>query len=181
MPRSPRLDAAGRFFARLDRFVCECPRCGHLIHAYFDQPAGSVRKDLRQGIPLRGRERTYNPLTSRLTCPACRKTWAAGLLLYPVARRKAARQPADQKPTEAQLLQLRQYAGGFLAAQVIAGNDAVNVAVTADCTCPEGKGGWAPACPVHGWARIREAQAALPETLAETLAEGAKVDPDPED
>ena len=177
MPRLSRLLHSGRFFARLDRFVCECPRCTTLIHAHFDLPVGNIRSKQRaRRRPSRAKTMTYNPFSSRLTCPMCRKTWGVGLLLYPVHRRSPSAQPADQKPTYHQLLQLRQYAGGFLAERVLKGADEVNVAMTADCTCPQEAGGIDMGCPIHGWdesnRRMRETG-----TVGEAEAK-AKTEPD---
>jgi len=160
MPRPDHAPDGVRFFARVDRFVCECPACGHLIHAYFDHPAKVRRQEAQRKRPSAPRRHVYNPLTSRVCCPLCRRIWAVGLILYPVARRAPSKQPTDQKPTYRQLLALRQYAGGILAEQVRQGDDAVNVAICADCTCPDSYGAWAPACPIHGWERTKAWQAA---------------------
>lgn len=163
MPRPPRLPAepGGRFFARVDRFVCECPACGQLIHAYFDQKRQVVGRGRK---PQRARAVVYNPITSRLTCPWCRRTWGVGLILYPLAPRRASRQPRDQRPSLAQLLELRRRGGAWLGRSEITGADEVNQAITSECSCPEDLvGGLDMACPIHGWQatneRLREQQA----------------------
>ena len=165
MPRPDTLpQGVLRFFARVDRFTCECPRCGQLIQAHFDRSSGiSVgevrRKEAqRKTIKLRGRHLTYNPLTSRLTCPRCRRLFAVGLLLYPVQERSRQQQPQDTQPTYKQLLALRQLqGGGFLVNTPIRGRDSVNLAVQGTCTCTL-VGRWdalrvrpSSTCPVHGW------------------------------
>lgn len=159
MARTSRLIHAGRFFARLDRFTCECPRCGYLIAADWN---GVARGLSRGGRPERARKSTYNPISSRITCPACRKSFGAGLLLYEIAPRTHASQPADQTPTWKQLLTMREQGGGWLMPQEVRGADELNVYVLADCLCQPKPGGLNMACPVHGWdatnARLDELQ-----------------------
>lgn len=155
MPRPPNLPP-DRFFARVDRFVCECPFCGVIIHANFAEKLSRIQQQQVQRqrtkralelgrSPDRGRALQFNPLTSRLCCPSCRKVWAVGLVLYPVAGQKAGRQPEDQRPTWQQLLELRQLAGGVLGDGVISGEEPVNLAVESACTCEVDRAG----CPVH--------------------------------
>lgn len=64
--------------------------------------------------------------------------------------------PQDQKPTLDQLARIRSYAKGFVAQQAKRRGDPVNVYVTEECSCPREKGGWAPACPVHGWETVSQ-------------------------
>lgn len=164
MARLPALPENQRFFARIDSFTCECPRCGHIIHARFDRPASEVRRDqaaLKRPAGTRGdrgvtglqRHLTYNPLTSRLHCPQCHRVFGIGLLAYPVAPRSTARQPEDSKPTYQQLLEIRRLAGGFLIAQELRADQPVNVAVEVACDCPDR--GSSRHCPVHGWPELR--------------------------
>lgn len=155
MPRLPRnpADPGQRFFAQINRFICECPKCGYLIHAYFDQKTRTLP---RGGKPAPARSCVYNPLSSRLTCPQCRRTWGVGLLVYPVAQRVQSRQPADQRPTLEQLLTLRSYGGGWLSPTEIRGADEMNLVITAECVCPDVAGGLSMACPVHGWKATNE-------------------------
>lgn len=141
-----------RFFARIDRFTCECPRCGQLIIAHFDRKVGEIRKQQAQRKrPARGLHLTYNPLTSRLTCPSCTRVFAVGLLLYPVSAHHPGAMPVDSRPSWQQLLTLRQEAGGyFLPGRKHRGAEPVNQAVELPCICrrhPKLRAG----CPIHGY------------------------------
>lgn len=154
MPRPPRLPPDTlRLFARIDRFTCECPRCGQIIRAHFDAPISQVRRKLAQRVRESrnhgGQRLTYNPLTSRLRCPSCKRVFGVGLLLYPVHERAQARQPYDTQPTYRQLAALRQQGGGFLLSRPIKGRDSVNVVTQGICRCLFGRVD--PICPVHGW------------------------------
>lgn len=163
MPRQPKApNLVGRVFARVDKFHTECPRCGEIIMAQFSGRAHAQQQIAtlaRQGsLAQRAQARAYNPITSVLRCPYCHAVYMVGLLIWPVRLgRQEPRVPADQRPTKAQALRLRQYAKGFVAAQQIARGDAVNVYVTAECTCPVAEGGWTPSCPVHGWETVQRA------------------------
>lgn len=166
MPR-PLTVPATRFFARVDRFTCECPACGFVIAVGLQEAPGLARRAQtrrltgRKGVrvtPKKARQQVWNPLTSRVSCSKCGRTWAVGLVLYPVAERVISRQPLDTKPTWRQLLDIRQRAQGFLAEEAIRGNQEVNLAAVLECVCPEGLGGWAPACPVHGDERLKRAR-----------------------
>ncbi len=155
MPRVPKLPAGSlRLFGRVDRFTVECPRCAQLISAHFDRrmPIGHVRRaeatKARPSTRRNSKDLVYNPLTSRLCCPRCRRIWAVGLLLYPVHERSQGQQPDDTRPSWQQLLELRQLGGAFLANKPIRGRDSVNLYVEAPCTCERGR--IAPDCPVHG-------------------------------
>jgi hypothetical protein len=150
-PRVPRVPPDTlRFFARIDRFTCECPRCGQIIQAHFDRAIGQIRREQAENKrPARGLRMTYNPLSSRLTCPQCRRTFGVGLLLYPVHPRATGRQPVDTRPTYQQLMDIRQQAGGFFVHQPKRGADPVNLAVEAECSCPPR--GRRSDCPIHGW------------------------------
>lgn len=167
MPHLPSLPpGTPRVFGRIDRFTCECPRCGQLIQAHFDRPAGQIRRaqiqpSLKEGAPGRVKPRstlTYNPLTSRLTCPQCNRVWGVGLLLYPVHPRSAPSQPMDQRPTFQQLLAMRQLAGGFFMdkAAPIKGVDSLNLAIDEECACwlensTPPRMHYVAKCPIHGW------------------------------
>lgn len=167
MPRPPTLPP-DRFFARVDRFVCECPRCGLVIQVNWAQDTGDAR-ELSWRRERRGRasqirvkgdrshDLIYNPLTSRLTCPACRVSFGIGLVAYPLVRRAPSRQPSDQKPTWQQMLALRQRSSGYLSAEPIKGDDPVNVACVAECTCPD-TASWHTGCPIHGIEATRSAR-----------------------
>lgn len=154
MPRPPRLPLDTlRLFARIDRFTCECPRCGQIIQAHFDRPISQVRRKLAQRVREKrnhgGQRLTYNPLTSRLTCPSCRRIFGVGLLLYPVGERAQSRQPYDTQPTYRQLAALRQLGGGFLLSRPLKGRDSVNIVTRGVCRCRFGRPD--SMCPVHGW------------------------------
>lgn len=151
MPRVPTLPPALRLFGRIDRFTCECPRCAQLIQAHFDKPVGQVRRQIATRKHHGGGARfTYNPLTSRLTCPRCHRTFGVGLLLYPVHERSQPQQPYDTQPTYRQLIALRQLGGGFILEKPIKGRDSVNILVEGTCSCKFGR--TYENCPVHGWA-----------------------------
>jgi len=172
-PRIPHMpDETLRFFARVDRFTCECPRCGQIIQAHFDRNISRVRQDeARKKTPTsrssrgEGKRLTYNPLSSRLTCTQCRRTFGVGLLLYPVEPRATGRQPPDTRPTSDQLLEIRRLSGGFLVKGKIAAEAEVNLAIENSCTCPDR--GTSRHCPVHGWPELREPSAPPEETTAE--------------
>ncbi len=144
MPHVPNAPRGVRFFARVDRFHCECPNCGQLIVAGKDPTASPER--LRH---LRRRQTLYNPMSSTLYCPGCRKAFGVGLLLWPLGRAHGKTTPADQVPTRRQLRELAQYAQGIWPEDPKHPGDPLNLAIDSDCTCPPG--GWKPHCPVHGW------------------------------
>jgi hypothetical protein len=82
MPRQP-FPPGGRIFGRVERFVVECPVCGSLILAH-THPADTHYTRARKG--QQGRRWTrgfrpgqpYNPLTGRLRCPGCTRTFGVG-------------------------------------------------------------------------------------------------------
>jgi hypothetical protein len=148
-----------RFFARLDRFECECPNCGKLI--FSDQDERSLPTRLKTPGMKRGAARqhpynkavwklTWNPFTQRLRCPWCRNSFVAGLLLYPMklGGPRPVTPPPDTTPTKRQLLELRRRASGWFASADYHRGDEVNLVIDAECICPEHE--WAPRCPVHG-------------------------------
>jgi hypothetical protein len=79
-------------------------------------------------------------------------------------------QPSDTKPTRRQLAEIRQRAVGVWAEQVKAAGEAVNVAVTSECICPE-PDGWATACPIHGIQASLSVSAESPEESLEEAAD----------
>src|SRR5262245_54692574 len=115
MPEVPAAPPNSRFFARIDRFTCECPSCGFIIIAQLDSSGHKSRSDEAARVrrrPRRARDVTYNALTQRLACPRCRKVYQAGLILYPVVERsKKALVPSDAQPDPRQLLAIRQQSG----------------------------------------------------------------------
>lgn len=150
---------ADRFYARLDRFQCECPSCGRVISTQFDEIRGperhrslSERRKAAKEAPKNKsvRDLTWNPHTQGLKCPWCGRRYVAGLLLYP--HRQGARlvrqAPPDTIPTRRQDLETRTHAQGWWLKQGYAAGEPVNVVADAPCLCPDH--GWAPACPIHG-------------------------------
>lgn len=180
MPHRPSAPPGIRFFARLDRFHCECPACGQLIVAHKDARAPEPTRKSRTAAFKRSRYTQYNPITSILTCPACRLSFGVGLLLWPLARgRRRARIPADHQPTRRQLRQLAQYSYGIWGEEVKQQGDELNIAIDQECTCPQLEGGWRESCPVHGW----EAFKALREGEVDTPPPPVEYEPgeEPED
>lgn len=156
MPRQPSAPpGAGRIFARIDRFDVECPDCGKVIAGGL---TGRARLTAQKRIRTSGQIKqatAYNPVTSTLRCPFCGRLYQVGLILWPLHRSTRGWSiPQDQRPTTDQMRQLRQYAKGFVARDHKRRGDAVNVHVTAECLCPIAAGGWAPACPIHGWPAV---------------------------
>jgi uncharacterized C2H2 Zn-finger protein len=155
MPHVPTVPPSSRFFARIDRFTCECPSCGLVIVAQLDATRHRSRDDETNRVrrrPRRAREVTYNALTQRLACPRCRKVYQIGLMAYPVVpRSKKAVEPSDTIPSPRQFLAIRQQAGvGFWAIDAKPSGEEVNLALDVPCTCPKPYG-WHAGCPVHGW------------------------------
>ena len=148
MPHVPHAPEGTRFFARIDRFHCECPSCGTLIVAHKDPQVavGSPRLRQRRGT-------LYNPITSVLYCPGCHRAYGVGLMLWPLRRGGGAKRiPADHQPTRRQMRALAQYAYGIWATEIRRQGDELNIAIDQECSCPEG--GWRESCPVHGWAQV---------------------------
>jgi hypothetical protein len=161
VPHQPTAPPGKRFFARIDRFHCECPACGHLLIARSDS-ARAFKDRLYRSATL------YNPVLSRVRCPGCHTVYGVGLLLWPspAGRPKLGEIPLDHRPTRRQLATLRQYAYGIWAREPKRQGDELNVALDQECTCPQVEGGWAPGCPVHGWEQVEafnREQAALLE------------------
>lgn len=133
-----------RFFARLDKFHCECPACGTLIIAHKD---GGLNRDRRAFT--RRRLTQYNPITSTLYCHHCRRAFGVGLILWPLSRGGGAKRiPEDHRPTRRQIHDLAQSAYGLWAREVKRAGESLNVAIDQECICPQ-PDGWAPSCPVH--------------------------------
>lgn len=164
MPHQPTSPPGPRFFGRVYAFDCECPRCGQLIIAR-DQSRSEARLRKQMYKKLKGHT-SYNPVLSRVRCGGCGRIFGVGLLFWPVKRpggraRKPALLPEDHKPNRRQLAMLRQYSHGIWAEAITRQGDSLNVAVDLECSCPEEEGGWAPACPVHGWAQVEKEQARI--------------------
>jgi hypothetical protein len=157
MPHQPTAPPGIPFFARIDRFHCECPNCTTMIVAHKDPTlSGAILERLKHGRTL------YNPISSVLCCPKCRRTFGVGLLLWSIApggQRGFA--PADHQPTRRQLAALAKYSYGIWVAEPKRQGEPFNVAVDGECTCPREAGGWRPSCPVHGWEAFEAGQAAL--------------------
>ena len=159
MPKLSSAPPGTRIFGRLERFHLECPTCGLIVFANtapqmtFMREARGVRSKLRRRGFRKGAP--FNALSSRLRCPSCEKEYAVGLILYPVGRsgnRTLPKAPADHKPDARQLAELRTQTTALWASEDYKRKmgDELNVFVTAECTCPEAPGGWAPRCPIHG-------------------------------
>lgn len=158
MPYTRTAPPADRFFARLDKFECECPNCGKLIYSAMDRRAHTVRQQTlskRQAVRLAPTSRrlydsVWNPCSQRLKCPSCGAAYMAGLLLHPVPRsqQRLVDPPPDVIPTARELAVSRQKAQGWhTAARYVAGEH-VNVVVVTPCSCP--LKGWVVSCAVHG-------------------------------
>lgn len=155
MTRLPHPPAdATRFFGRVTAATMECPRCGTVLHLA-DGGRQAIRRARRHHrSPAAG----WNPLTSRLECPACELVMLIGLLAWPVGRggtHGAQTVPRDQVPNERQLSQLRQEAGGWWMPQETRKPryrpDDSNI--TAACICRPGAENTTaqdPECPIHG-------------------------------
>jgi len=158
MPRTTAFPPASRFFARLDRFECECPNCGQVIST--DDNTGMPRRlytlsGRRSAAKIMPHNQSvqlmvWNALTQRLRCPHCKVVYMAGLLLYSIkpGTHPPVGAPFDAIPTARQRVEMRRKsAGGWWAEQLH--EDEVNLAVEALCTCPDR--GTSRFCPVHGW------------------------------
>jgi hypothetical protein len=158
MPHRRTVPPADRFFARLDKFECECPNCGQMIFTAHDDrtlPARLLGPDKRRHAAALPRNQSvwnlvWNPLAQRLRCPWCGIAYYAGLMLYPSksGARRALAAPPDATPDKRQWLAIRRRAGGFFAKDTYIYGQNVNWVIDADCTC--GEDTWAPACPIHG-------------------------------
>jgi len=158
MPHTRTSPTADRFFARLDKFECECPSCGRLLLAVMDQKSHTqARRALRQRTAVRitaksRRDLTavWNPHNQRLKCPWCSVVYMAGLLLWPASHtsRKILDPPPDVIPTAREVAAGRLKAGGWWASKAYERGQHVNVAVATPCSCPEK--GWSVTCAVHG-------------------------------
>lgn len=159
MPHVPRLPPAQRFFARVDRFECECPSCGRLIESAREAPSTgkrlrtiSRRRQRAAATPLVPsiRRLRWNPALQRLCCPHCTRVFQVGLLLYPVTSSDRGRllAPSDVRMTPADRLRVRARGGGYLLHGSHRPGDPVNLYAEDGCRCPET--GWSRVCPVHG-------------------------------
>ena len=114
MPKVPDLPLGLRFFARVEAFVCECPRCGHLL---MGRSVATKRRG--KGVDRTYRREVWNPVAGRAWCGYCHRHYVVGLLLYPAAMHTVGkvligeRRPPDWKPTWQQLCAMRQEAGGY--------------------------------------------------------------------
>jgi hypothetical protein len=99
-----RLARATRFFARIERAILECPRCGKVYQVSSRSPSPN-----------------WDPMTARFTCTnkstggTCGRTYVLGLVAWPIipTPKVASATPRDQVPNERQLVQLRQEGGGW--------------------------------------------------------------------
>lgn len=134
MPRVQTIPDHLRFFARIDKFHMECPKCAGMIYSHTD----SKRKTLG-----------YNFLTGRVRCPYCRFIFALGIVAYPAIAhvRTGYQRPPDQKPTWGELLQLRGLLGGHYIAAAKRPDDHLNLYVETECRCQPDDRGYP--CPIH--------------------------------
>lgn len=146
MPHEPTAPEGIRFFGRIDKFHCECPCCGCIIVA-----RGDMKLRDQRAAAMHRREFTYNPITSLLYCPRCRRGFGVGLLLWSMSPGGVKKVPADQQPTLEQLYALRQYNVAIWGRRIRRSGDELNVVVDGECICPRAKGGFSQRCPVHGW------------------------------
>jgi hypothetical protein len=162
MPRVARMPPATRFFARLDRFECECPNCGLIISPLSNKHREPQRLATPSNKRVAARDRpgrsirdlVWNPYSHRLRCPHCRHVYLAGLVLWPVLPRHPYQEaPEDTVPDPRQQLELRGEARGWWANQVKRETEAVNLAIEHPCTCPER--GTSRTCEIHGWPELR--------------------------
>lgn len=143
--------------------MVECPHCGSLILAH-THPSSSTRTKARVGQRKRWTrgfrpDQPYNPLTGRLRCPGCTRTYGVGILLWPVSSAPTPPQQApDQRATQEERERLRTYIYGVHAAEP-SPDGHHNVAIEQACSCPVEWGGYDRACPVHGWAVFKAEQA----------------------
>lgn len=120
------------FYGHVTAGRTECPRCGFLILWGKRQPHGKA----------------YNPITSHLRCPECKKVYVVGQILYDVGRASRQAAPPDTIPSIRQLAELRRYARGFWAILARGKVDRVNLYLEGECCCYPAP--WHPDCPVHG-------------------------------
>jgi len=170
MPHVPSMPPNNRFFARLDRFECECPSCGELLFTMHDarrHPGWRHTNHRRRALAAEKprspsiRDMVFNPVTQRLRCPFCRSTYAVGIVAYPIHPGGYLREePSDTRPTKRQRMEMRRAAGGFFIDKDNRSSDEVNLAIDGDCSCPEK--GWVPSCRVHGYGGPLEHTTGLP-------------------
>lgn len=191
MPHVTTMPAGSRFFARLDRFECECPKCGqvltpmtgtaHLPH-YLKENRTRLRTVARHNPAHKHiRKLTWNPYTQRLHCPYCQSTFIAGLILWSVREGQwpPLTPPPDAVPDPRQMLQLRSMARGWWALDRRLRDQEANIA--ASCSCPDR--GTSRTCSLHGFDAgvVRPPDPLSPEQIAQQLgmapgpARGAKV------
>lgn len=168
MPHVPSMPPAVRFFARLERFECECPSCGQLIFSRFDDrrapkrlhKISQRRSEAKRDPHSRAVEDlVWNPHSHRLACPKCHKAFIVGLVAYSTRhgmwRLRTA--PPDTVPTAKQYQEIRQR---YAAARLLAGGywmrrpqltraESVNLAIDQPCICPP-EGVPLSSCPIHG-------------------------------
>lgn len=123
-----------RFFAQILSFRCECPACGRL-HIISQSGQHAAR---------------YDRVTATLRCanPKCRRAYQVGLVLYPVTLGIRVGQPADQRPTVAQLAELRDVCRGwFQEGHRKRARESGNIVAEWPCSCQETG---VRLCPVHG-------------------------------
>lgn len=158
MPHVPTMPPATRFFARVDRFEAECPNCGRIIatqHTRGRELPHDWRRDAqgyrRPRIKQTRRRLIWNPVSQRLACPWCQKTYLVGLLLYPVTYGmwRLMEPPPDAVPDRRQYAEIRRRAQGWYRTMLAKQDQEVNLVVDGGCRCQDGELEDA-RCPVHG-------------------------------
>ncbi len=101
-----RLQRATRFFAQLESFDIECPRCGKV----YQVRVRGLRQPARRGY--------WDPPTARFQCTAkggCQRRYVLGIVAWPIGTgpRAASAVPKDQVPWPRQLAQIRREGGGW--------------------------------------------------------------------
>jgi hypothetical protein len=152
-------------YATLSPLRVACPGCGRLILCGPRDPHRNA----------------FNPRTQRLACPhvgppACGKVWYLGILIWSSGSKAGGthllrRVPLDTKPTPRQIMEMRNYSGGFwpveLRKRVEGGprtSGPVNRLIEDACTCAPLP--WREDCPVHRWAQVGLREAAIEEAKA---------------
>lgn len=109
-PPEQRLAHSTRFFARLQSFDLECPRCGTVYQI-------RLGPSPKKGRVTPNAQKNWDPTTGRFTCTTreCARTYVLGILAWPItpSPNVASTPPADQVPSPRQLAQMRREGGGW--------------------------------------------------------------------
>ena len=128
------------FYAVLDAGKMACPYCGTIL-IFGRGQGGAAQRNTKD----------WNPLASIMTCHNCRVSFQLGVIAWRlnieriVNRKKA---PLGQRPTLAQLAEIRKRTGGFLVHRARGLAESVNLHLDDECCCPPLP--WRAECPTHG-------------------------------